>query len=218
MRKLKTAWMVVALALLAVAGGIRPARADDAEMMRRAIDKAVARISTELDATEFSIKSIAVVPLRGDTDGGYVTDQIRSAVTSSPYAAFTRDDETWDTLLAEIGWGDKRGDVMDAATIQKFGSINGVETILYGVVWDKSFSDSGARAHTRIGVRLAVVETGQEIWAATVEGEDRITVPDFLERYRLHILTGVGVVIGVIILLVILRRIRKAIAHSTRPL
>jgi hypothetical protein len=203
---------------LAMMVGVRASEDGDVEMMRRAVDKAVAQISEQLNGTEFSIKSIAVVPMRDDLEGEYVTDQLRSIVTKSPYDAFTRDDATWNTLLDEIKMGDDKGDVMSPETIQKFGKVEGVEAILYGKVWDKSFSDTGLRAHTRIGVRLAIVETGKEIWATTVEADDRAKPVDIVEDNRREILIAVGALIAVILVLFILNRVRKAVSHASRPL
>jgi len=211
-------WAVALLLALALTTGVRAGEDGDAEMMRRAVDQAVAQIGEQLNGTEFSIKSIAVVPMRDDIAGGYATDQLRSVVIKSPYDAFTRDDATWNTLLEEIAMGDDKGDVMAPETIQKFGKIEGVEAILYGKVWDKSFSDTGLRAHTRIGVRLAIVESGKEIWATTIEADAQVKPADLVEDNRRAIMLGVGGVVAVILILFILNRIRKAVSHASRPL
>jgi len=191
------------------------ARADDAEALQRAADSAIAKIADGLAKTKFAnVKTLAIVPLRGDTDG-YATSGLRSAATKSSYALFTRDDPTWDMLLGEIEWGVRREDVMDPATVQKFGKIAGVDAILYGRVWGDRINMWGLRAETKLTVTLADVETGQELWSSgPVTGAAYIHWSDALVQFWRYPLVLLGVIVALAVVIAIVRAIR----HAMRPL
>jgi len=191
------------------------ARADDQEALQRASDAAIAKMSDSLAKTKFAdVKTVAVVPLRGD-EGDYATSGLRSATTKSSYAVFTRDDPTWDMLLGEIEWNVRREDVMDAATVQKFGKIAGVDAILYGRVWGSRVNMWGLRAETKLTATLADVETGQELWSSgPVTGEAYIHWSDALVQFWRYPLVLLGVIVALVILIALLR----AIKHALRPL
>ncbi|HUW33973.1 MAG TPA: hypothetical protein VM223_20380 [Planctomycetota bacterium] len=204
--------MVLVLLLLAVP---LAARADDQEALQRATDSAIAKIADGLGKRNVAdVKTVAVVPLRGD-EGDYATSGLRSATTKSSYGVFTRDDPTWDMLLGEIEWGTRREDVMDPATVQKFGKIAGVDAILYGRVWGSRINMWGLRAETKLTVTLADVETGQELWSSgPVTGEAYIHWSDALVQFWRYPLVLIGVIVGLAIIIALLR----AIKHALRPL
>jgi hypothetical protein len=201
--------IVVLLTLAAL--GTRPAQADDAEMLQRAADAALQPVGADLGGRRFeNIKSIAVIPLRGDSDG-YVTEHVRDLITQTPYALFTREDQVWNELLREIEWGVRREDVMNPETVQKFGKIEGVDAILYGTIWDNSINLWSIRGHTKVSLVLADVETGQELWrSGPLAGEAFIHWSDALMQFwRFPLLVLVAfVVLGIILLG--LRKLRKA--------
>ena len=211
-----------ALVLLVVVAVLLPTAevsASESEILARAIDEAIAKVSSEIDATEFKkVTKVAVVPLRGDADG-YATSSLKSAVTKTHYSLYTRSDDMWDTLLAEIEWGVKREDVMTEKTVQKFGRIAGVQAILYGRMWDRETNMWSLRGRVKMSVHLAEVETGQILWSSgPVEAEAYIHWSDALTRFWRYPVLLAGAIVGLIIVLVILRKIVKAIKHASRPL
>lgn len=214
-------WRDVVAAVLAAAilTAATPVLADDEETLQRATDEAIQKIGADLGRTKFpKIKSVAVVPLRGDANE-YATTSLRSAVTKTPYGLFTREDDTWNTLLAEIEWGVSREDIMAPKTVQKFGKIEGVDAILYGFLWDRDVNLWSVRGHAKMSVQLADVETGQVLWSSgPVEGEAFIHWSDAVTRFWRYPLVLIGAVVGLLIVLVVLRGIGRAVRHATRPL
>lgn len=205
-----------ALMLAAPAAAEQAVAATEAEALEKAIDQAICRISAELKEDTFpDVKRIAVLPVFGDY-GEYVTTSLEAAVTKSPYDLFTRDDAELSRLLEEIEWGPKRGDVMDAATIQKFGKIAGVDAILWGNVLSCGLELGGSRARTKISIKVARVETTQKWTIGPVEGI-AWNVAALTQFWRYPVF-AVGALVGLIVLLVILRIIVKSIKHAARPL
>jgi len=211
-KQTRSGGLMASVVLLAAAtAGTPPAYGDDAETLQRAADAALAPVAGDLGRTSFvGLKSIAVVPLRGDVTG-YVTERVRDLVARTPYGLFTREDQVWDELLREIEWGVRREDVMNPETVQKFGRIEGVDAILYGTVWDNSINLWSIRGHTKVSLVLADVETGQELWrSGPLAGEAFIHWSDALMQFWRFPLLVLGVVIVLAIILVGLRKLRQA--------
>lgn len=203
--------LMLALLLAVTTVGPPPAYGDDGETLQRAADAALEPVAADLGRTSFAdLKSIAVIPLRGDV-GGYVTERVRDLVAQTPYGLFTREDQVWDELLREIEWDVRREDVMNPATVQKFGNVEGVDAILYGTIWDNSINLWSIRGHTKVSLVLADVETGQELWrSGPLAGEAFIHWSDALMQFwRFPLLLLIAFVVLVVILLG-LRTLRKA--------
>lgn len=162
--------------------GILVAVAAFAQAANRAVDYAAedAAFSTVVALRESNVEAqrIAVLPLTGDRDG--LSMLLRSELVrySDYYEFYVRDDAEWNKLLSEIEFGDRRGDVMDPSTIQKFGNVKGVDAILYGSIREATAEQNGDGL-VRINLMLADVETGRQLWAGMIEGEyAQLNAPD----------------------------------------
>ncbi len=143
-----------------------------------ALEDAAYNATVALRGANIELKRIAVLPLGNDSEG--LTLLLRSELVnySGDFEFFVRNDAEWNLLLKEIEFGDRRGDVMDASTIQKFGNVKGVDAVLYGSVREASPFANGDGL-VRLNLMLADVETGQQLWAGMIEGEySALTPPD----------------------------------------
>lgn len=140
----------------------------------RAVDYAAEDAAVEalkaLKVAQAKAGRIAVLPLSDDTENLYPV--VRAELASYPglYEFYTRNEAEWDTLLSEIEFADRRGDVMDATTIQKFGRIKGVEALLYGSVREASV-DARGNGVVRLSLTLSEVETGRQLWSGNITGQ-----------------------------------------------
>lgn len=186
------------------------AAGDRNEVLDQAIDKTIEKIAADLGGTSFpEVKNVAVVPLRDDLDG-YATSSLESRVTRSNYALFTRKDEVWNKLLAEIEWGVRREDIMNPETVQKFGKIEGVDAILYGRIWDTDFNLGDARGRVKISVHLADVETGQMLWSSgPVESEAYMHWSDATTTFWRYPVMGLGALVALVVVLIIVAKIKR---------
>ena len=175
---LVTALGIVFTASAAPSGkkGIIPAQLSlpegcDAEVVRDAGGKAIKTLLGEFVAQkDITAKRFAVLPLTVDLDGSYFTDQVRDQFTAlgkpAGFELYTRMDDDWNQLLEEIAMGQRVGDTMDAATIQKFGRIQGVQGIITGKV--VSVTKVGDDTKVRVSLRAFQVETGRQLWGNEV--------------------------------------------------
>jgi hypothetical protein len=146
----------------------------------RAMDYAAEDASVEtlkaFEAGNVSVGRIAMLPLMNDTQHLYPVVRAELARYPGLYEFFVRDDREWNVLISEIEFGDRRGDVMDTATIQKFGRIPGVSALLYGSVREASV-DADGNGIVRLALTLSEVETGRQLWSGHVVGEYRKLLP-----------------------------------------
>ncbi len=125
---------------------------------------------------------VAVLPLAGDLPDGYFAESVRHALIAQGaergLGVFAREEKIWESLLAEIRRGDQWADTMVAATIPRFGRMEGVEAVVVGrVAGIHDFSAETAKNSIPLGpvaralqvrVLLGVyeVETGRLLWGA----------------------------------------------------
>jgi hypothetical protein len=196
--------------VLALAGGASAVNATEVQTLQQAVEQAMQSVPQSLGAKPFEgVKSIAVVPLRGDPDG-YVTERVRDMVTHTAYGLFTRSDAAWNLLLQEIEWGVRREDVMNPETVQRFGKIEGVDAILYGIVWDQAVNLWSIRGHAKLSLILANVETGQELWrSGPLEGEAFMHWSDAVTRFWRYPLFLMAFLVMLLVLVIAVLRLRR---------
>lgn len=145
----------------------------DPEAVREAGQKAVRQAVTEILATPGLPRRLTVLPLAQDLEGDYFTESTRAAVArqgeSEGFQVFTRESAEWSKLLAEIRRGDQYGDTMDAATIQQFGRVQGVQAILLGRIESIGLG-SQQEVRVRLTLKALEVETGRLLRAVEQSG------------------------------------------------
>jgi hypothetical protein len=126
---------------------------------------------------------------------------------------FMREPEDWKKLVKEIEFAQKRGDIMNKSTIQRFGSIEGVDALLYGEVREAGAKDEDSSI-VRLTLVLADVETGEQIASANVSGivqeEEEPISETLLEKLKEN-WKVIGIGIGVVVVLLVF------ISKNSRP-
>jgi hypothetical protein len=142
--------------------------------LERALDQTINEVAQEaarkLNDTNFQdITNIAILPLWGDCSpetGAYIVNAIQSQIIGGRYKVMERDPQTWNTLLMEVGWGNRREDIMDAQTVQRFGKIVGCDAIVFGTVRECASYPDSSRAVTRLTLKMSMVQTGEAKWSS----------------------------------------------------
>lgn len=199
---------VIGLALVVLL--CAPALAGRTEIRDKAVDSLAERTWESIDeARRFEgVENIAIAPLFDD-DEGEVAEALKSSSADSKYNVIVRTDEEWKRLLDEIKWGDERQDVMDEATIQKFGNVQGVDAILYGRIRQPSYHFRDKVCEARADLKLAEVETGKILWGENVVGTGYAGGYTFLEEYGVQILVVLAILLVVIAIIGVFRRLLK---------
>lgn len=190
----------------------------DPEKVKDAGNVALKELLETMLASNDLPKKFAILPLERDVDNGYFTMQMRNFFTNqgqqNGYELYTRNDAEWNKILEEIKWGDQFGDTMDAATVQKFGHIKGVQGLLMGRISSISTNDKGEPV-VRVTVQAFEVETGRQVWGNEAKGVIKENGEKKSTEFTLEQIPGgwmaiAGGIIGIFLLFVIIRAIGKA--------
>ncbi|MEI6150193.1 MAG: hypothetical protein WCS01_13920 [bacterium] len=156
----------IVLSLLGVVLVASQANAQYPDEVRQAIQMAVAEAQASLGSSAIGPTTpISVLPFRGD-QSGYVEGLIKNAVTASGRQYVEgKDDPFWNELLKEIAWDEYKGDLLDTATIVKFGKLRATKILLYGSVREASMS--GQRIYVELELHASSVETKVHLWGGT---------------------------------------------------
>ena len=107
-------------------------------------------------------QTISVLPIAGDR-GRYVEGLVKNAITRSGLIYVEgRDDPFWDEVMAEVEWDERKEDMLDPSTIDKFGKLKSTQWLLYGTV--REARDSGNMVYVELELHLSSIETKQHIW------------------------------------------------------
>jgi len=189
----------------------------DSEGVKDAGNTAIEKLVPEALTAAAVPKKLAILPLKQDIDGGYFTTQLGNAFVQiggrSGFEIYTRDNSQWDALLQEIQWGDQFGDTMDAATIQKFGRIQGAQALVVGKVHSISKGEDG-KPVVRLGIQIFEVETGRQLWGGEAKGilPEKPATPSVVAQ-----IPGGWLTLGGAAALVILLLLLSTIAKKSRP-
>lgn len=111
-------------------------------------------------------ETITILPLKGDTESGFVADLIKTAATKAGLTIVeAKDSALLDEILKEIAWDERKSDILDPATITKLGQLKGTENYLYGKVLSTEQNDKFVFLH--IELHMTSVATKQHIWGDT---------------------------------------------------
>lgn len=209
-----------------------------------AAEEAARDIIKKFTDREINVGNIAFLPLFNDNKNIYTVVRNELSSIDSSYKFFMRKSDDLNKLMNEIRFGDLRSDIMNQSTIQKFGSIEGVDVLLYGEV-----REAGRIAKNEYIVRLSLVladvETGMQIASANVKGiykdnsapklvekkepgfsekagkvfqENIIEAldgsPSFFAKNTKNIMIGIIIIIGI---LVVYSLLKKIINQSSKP-
>ena len=209
-----------------------------------AAEEAARDIIKKFSDRQIAVGNIAFLPLFNDNQNIYTVVRNELSSIDSDYKFFMRKSDDLNKLINEIRFGDLRSDIMNQSTIQKFGSIEGVNALLYGEVREAG-RVSKDEYIVRLSLVLADVETGMQIASANVKGiykdqyahkniekketgfgekagkvlQDNIiealdSSPSFFAKNTKNILIGIIIIVGIIVIYSLLKNI---INQSSKP-
>ena len=133
------------------------------EDVRQALRLALEDTGTALKESALPAnQTISLLPFQGDR-GHYVEGLLKNAVTGAGLTYVEgKSDPFWDELLKEIEWDERKEDILDAATLTRFGKLKGTQLLMYGTV--REASDTNGRVYVEIEAHISSIETKQHLW------------------------------------------------------
>ncbi|HOG49650.1 MAG TPA: hypothetical protein PKY10_03595 [Lentisphaeria bacterium] len=154
--------LVIGFALLFAAASAVQSQVTDIqarEALRNAADQAV----SSLDVADVAgAKTIALLPLGRDVDG-VLASALKSAISAAELACVeAKDDPFFEEIMKQVEWDERKEDMLDEATITRFGRLQAGQLLLYG--WIRQCDVSQRRAYAEIELHLSSVETKRHLW------------------------------------------------------
>ena len=158
MKKILIGCVIAALALQATSQSL----AYD-ESYRQAVQGAIDEAEAALASSPIQAKSaIAILPIAGDPDG-WLAGQLKIALTKAGKTCVEgKEDPMWDEIIKEIKWDERKDDILDKATLDKFGKLKSAQTLLYAFV--RSCELTNRYAFFEIELHATDISTTQHVW------------------------------------------------------
>lgn len=104
------------------------------ELVERAVLDVTRDAQATLAAAPIPVgKAVAVLPMSGDTTKGSVRALVKSALSAAGKTCVEgKEDALVDEIVREIAWDERKEDILDASTIDRFGRLKSAQYLVYG--------------------------------------------------------------------------------------
>ena len=162
-------WALRTPSMAIVAASVVASATDSATLVdgfRLAVKDAVGEAGASLRASKRpSNAAVAILPISGDEDG-WLAGQLKIALTDAGKTCVEgKEDPMWDAILKEITWDARKEDILDAATLDKFGKLKSAQYLLYGFV--RRLSASERHVLVELELHASCIATKQHVWGGT---------------------------------------------------
>ncbi len=163
MKRSMQRWMVAAW----LVGAASAFAAEFTDEVRQAIQQAVGEAQAAMAGAPIpKAAPIAVLPVPGDTASRYVENLLKNAGSAVGLNVVEgKTDPLWEEILTEIEWSERKADILDPATLAKFGRLQGAKLLLYAFLREASVTRE--RVFVELEVHASSIETKQHIWGGT---------------------------------------------------
>ena len=134
------------------------------EVERQAVYGALNQAAEALKSAPFGEKSIAVLPLKKEYR--IFTGNLKNMLVNAGFTCVEeKSDRMWDAIIDEIAWDERKDDILDPATVVKFGKLTAAQILLQ---FDIRVIDRNAeRVYAEIDLRATEIATARVLWGST---------------------------------------------------
>jgi hypothetical protein len=133
--------------------------------VRQAVYNALDQARPVLKSAPFGTRTVAVLPFRGDKSELFV-GKLKNMLTECGFKCVEgKEDPMWNEIIREIAWDERKDDILDPATLIKFGKLKAAQILLYGRVVALDRNDE--RVYVEIELHAADLKTKRHIWGGT---------------------------------------------------
>ncbi len=156
--------LIIAVALAFAAIGLVRADIEVDELVAIALKDAVSEAQASLaDSPKVPTgKAVAILPIAGDA-GGQVAGLLKSALVAAGKTCVEgKEDPMWNAILKEIEWDERKEDILDPATLDKFGKLKSAQYLMYGCV--RRHGASERYVLLELELHVSCVATKEHVW------------------------------------------------------
>ncbi len=177
--------LIIAMALALSAGSVCAIEAGELAVLAIKDALAEARVSLAGAPKVPADKAIAVLPVSGDADGNVVGMLKNILVDAGKKCVEGKEDPMWNAILKEIEWDERKEDILDPATLDKFGKLKSAQYLMYGSI--RRLAASERYVLVELELHISCVATKEHVWGGTFvrrhhapgnDPEGRTEIPD----------------------------------------
>ena len=110
-------------------------------------------------------KAIAILPF-GDKMSSAVVGLLKNALTDAGKTCVEgKTDPMWEEILKEIEWDERKEDILNPATLDRFGRLKSAQYLMYGEV--RRFAASERYVLVELELHVSCIATKQHVWGGT---------------------------------------------------
>ena len=133
------------------------------ESFRQAVQGAMDEASKAITKSAIPEKAaVAILPVPGDRDG-WLAGQLKIALTAAGRTCVEgKEDPMWAEVLKEVEWDERKEDMLDNETVDRFGRLKSAQVLLSAFVRSRDLTDR--YAFFEIELHATEIATKQHIW------------------------------------------------------
>lgn len=159
--------LVVAAMAAAAAAGTAFAAISADEIVNIALKDAVADAQASLAASVKvpADKPIAILPIGNDASA-QVAGLLKGAIVGAGKTCVEgKEDPMWNAILKEIEWDERKEDILDPVTLDKFGKLKSAQYLMYGCV--RRLATSERYVLLELELHVSCVATKEHVWGGS---------------------------------------------------
>lgn len=131
---------------------------------RQALYGALDQFSAALQTAPFGKAPIALLPLKAGN--ALLNGRVKSILVKAGFVCIEgKSDPVFNEILKEIEWGERKSDILDPATITKFGKLKAAKLLLLCDI--RVLTRNPHRIYAEIEIRAVSIATGKVVWGDT---------------------------------------------------
>lgn len=164
--KMKKWITVLSIFLLGVTLGANNLGGIADDDFRQALYKAIDSAAPSLKAAKFGKRSIAVLPMKGDKMN-LLPERLRNMLTQMGFVCVVgkEETETLNRIYSEIANSERKDDIMDPATVVKFGKLKNTQLLFSCRIL--TLSQDSNRIFVELDMNVMEIATGKRVWGGT---------------------------------------------------
>jgi TolB-like protein len=115
-------------------------------------------------------KAVAILPFGGKMSSE-VVGLLKNALTDAGKMCVEgKTDPMWEEILKEIAWDERKEDILDPATLDRFGKLKSAQYLMYGEV--RRFTGSERYILVELELHVSCIATKRHVWGGTFVRRD----------------------------------------------
>ena len=132
---------------------------------RQALYNTIDQASESIKKAPFGNKTVAILPVRGVSPqfSSMLVHRLKNVVTKAGFNCVEgKEDPMWNEIIKEFAWDERKDDILDPATVAKFGKLKAAQILLQCKIL--TIDKNPDRIYAEIELHATDIITKQHIW------------------------------------------------------